>query len=412
MSHLVCVLLIFLHGASVPVTIHTLSEVGSSRGTAYAASNKMVTLGGKTHVAWLDSVSGTRVCTYDHATGTLGPAVAVGEGHDNHGGPSMCADSEGYLHIVFGPHHHPFQYRRSVRPKDVSEWTPVSTFAERATYPSLVCDGEDTLHVVYRRSGEVWRLVYQRKPKGLGWSEAVELLEVPCKGYTQWGNALSVDGKDRLHLGFHLYASARNNSGFAFGYFYSDDHGTTWRTTDGEVVQAPATAESCRPIRTSAEMDIRVGNLDVAADGTVYMTVVGRKGQPGRTGELWKLNGGVWRAIDLKGFLQPPWDKITGAVVSVVEDGTLYVALSSGDEAWGGAGREIHLLVSRDGGMTFDAQPVSVQDPALANWLPNIERNMGHAPVRVPHLLFTHGAPGKKNSDEAATEIQFAVIGD
>ncbi len=410
MSYIVLSLLVSVGGTAVPLEIFTLSEVGSSRGTAYAASNKIVTLGGLTHVAWLDSVSITQVCTYDNSTGKLGPVVEVGRGHDNHGGPSMCADSEGYLHMVFGPHHHPFQYRRSLRPNDSTEWTRVSTFGNKATYPSLVCDAQDTLHVAYRQSGNVWRMMYQRKPKAKAWSEPVALLSVPCKGYTQWGNALCIGENGRIHLGFHLYAVEKYKAGFGFGYFYSDDHGDNWRTADGAVVDLPATAETCRPIRMSPDMDVRVGNLAVAPSGTVYMTVTSRSDSE-RVDELWKLEDGTWQSIDLRPFLDPPWDRIASGVVSVAEDGAIYVAVCSGDNTWGGPGREIHLLVSRDEGQTFDTQAVSTPDPALANWLPNIERNMGHAPVQRPHLVFTHGGPGEKNSNPAATGIQFVALG-
>jgi len=411
MSLIVFSLLVSTGGSALPFEVFTLSEAGSSRGTAYEASNKIVTVGDLTHVAWLDSVSITQVCTYDNSTGKLGPVVEVGRGHDNHGGPSMCADSQGYLHIVFGPHHHPFQYRRSLRPNDSTEWTPVSTFADKATYPSLVCDSQDTLHVTYRQSGEVWRMMYQRKPKGKTWSEPVELLSVPCKGYTQWGNALCIDKNDRIHLGFHLYAVEKYNAGFGFGYFYSDDHGGTWRTAEDAVVDLPATAETCRPIRMSADMDIRVGNLAAAPSGTVYMTVNSRP-EAERVDELWKLEDGAWQSIDIRPFLDPPWDRIASGVVSVAEDGTVYVVTSSGDYGWGVPGHEVYLLVSRDGGQTFDAQAVSTPDPALANWLPNVERNMGHAPVRRPHFVFTHGGPGEKNTNPSTTGIRFVVLGE
>ena len=43
-----------------------LSEYGASGVTDYGSSNKIVTLGGKTHVAWLDSVSETMVASFDH----------------------------------------------------------------------------------------------------------------------------------------------------------------------------------------------------------------------------------------------------------------------------------------------------------------------------------------------------------
>ena len=99
-----------------------LSTTGSTRASFYPASCKLLTLGDKTHITWLDAVSEIMVRTFDHATGELLPAVHVGTGADNHSGAAMCADSEGYIYMVFGPHHGDFQFARSAQPNDSSEW--------------------------------------------------------------------------------------------------------------------------------------------------------------------------------------------------------------------------------------------------------------------------------------------------
>jgi len=396
---------------AVPFSVLTLSTQGSTRGTGYPASNKIVTLDDVTYMTWLDSVSIVRARTYDRRTRKLSPVVEVGRGHDNHGGPSLCSDSEGYLHIAYGPHSHPFQYRRTLRPGDITEWTPVERFGEKATYPSLVCDSRDTLHIAYRQSKDPWKLMYQQKPKGQPWSEPVALVVSPVpEGYTNWGNALALDKNDRLHLGFHIYTTQKYAAGIAFGYLYSDDHGAAWHTTCGNVLTLPGTLESCEPVEMNTDMDIRVGNLVADNHGTVYMTVVGRKPGQRKAGELWLLEDRTWRPVDLMPFLEAPWNQISDAVVSVTQDGTICVAVSSGAYAWQDPAKEIWLLISRDRGETFTAQAISEIDPDQPNWLPNIERNMGHTPVRVPHFLFTHGGPGQDNESESATGIQFVVL--
>ena len=102
-----------------------LSSHGCGRATGYAETNKIVTVGAKTHVTWLDSAAEgfhVRIRTLDRRTGKWSPTMTVGEAFDNHGGPALTADSKGYLHIVYYPHHHPFRYRRSKRPNDASAW--------------------------------------------------------------------------------------------------------------------------------------------------------------------------------------------------------------------------------------------------------------------------------------------------
>ena len=57
-----------------------LSGHGCGRATAYSKSNKIVTIGDKTHAAWLDSQDGkfwTRIRTLDRATGQWSPTCTA-----------------------------------------------------------------------------------------------------------------------------------------------------------------------------------------------------------------------------------------------------------------------------------------------------------------------------------------------
>jgi hypothetical protein len=114
-------------GASVvgSSALRVLSERGCGRATAYSEFNKIVAIGARTHVSWLDSENGkflVKIQTLDRETGKWSAVYTVGQAYDNHGGPSLTCDSSGFLHIVYYPHHHPFRYRRSVRPNDASQW--------------------------------------------------------------------------------------------------------------------------------------------------------------------------------------------------------------------------------------------------------------------------------------------------
>src|SRR3954471_14400715 len=85
-----------------------LSSSGSGRATGYAEASKIVTLGDRTHVAWLDATREgfrVRIRTLDQKTGTWSATATVGEAQDNHGGPGLTADSKGFLHLIYGPHH-------------------------------------------------------------------------------------------------------------------------------------------------------------------------------------------------------------------------------------------------------------------------------------------------------------------
>ena len=95
-------------------------------------------------MAWLDTPDeGFRVKmrSLDQASGEWSDEVTIGESIDNHGGPALTIDREGYLHIVYFSHHHPFRYHRSVRPNDSTEWGPMEQFGTDLTinHGSLKC---------------------------------------------------------------------------------------------------------------------------------------------------------------------------------------------------------------------------------------------------------------------------------
>ena len=157
-----------------------LSDSGSDRATRYRFSNKVVTLDEITHVAWLDWESEAMIATYDQTAETWAQPVHVGSGADNHGGPALAIDSSGYLHMIYGPHHGPLQYAVSTAPNDASSWTTMPSFGQYATYPSVVIDANDTVHVAIRGGSAPRKLIYQSLPSSGSWSQARILAEAPA----------------------------------------------------------------------------------------------------------------------------------------------------------------------------------------------------------------------------------------
>ena len=191
--------------------VKLLSEHGSTRATRYSNANKILTLDETTHVAWLDSGSRTMIATRDRKTGNWGRPVHVGTGIDNHGGPALTCDSQGHLHIMFGPHaESQFRHFRSAKPNDTSQWVKLDRFGSYPTYPSLVCDRDDTLHIVYRggpRPKHPFQLLYQRMPKNGRWSDPVALATCPpdWNDYTAYHASLTIARDNSLHLAYDIY---------------------------------------------------------------------------------------------------------------------------------------------------------------------------------------------------------------
>lgn len=400
--------------------VHTiLSQTGSTRGTAYGMSNKIITHEGKTHVVWLTKDHKTFAATYDHQSQSWSDPVFVGDGHDNHAGAALTMDSKGFLYVAFGPHHHPMQHKVSVNPNDISEWETQPSFGGQcATYPSLVCDKNDVLHACYRGAYEKerpWGVFYQRRVVTGDWSEPVKLVDP--KGpetYVHVENVIHADG-DTLYVAFHLVCQTETDDtlkGRGFGLLRSIDGGHTWRAMTGEALTLPVSYPSPAVIEYDDEMDVRIGPVGCDGRGRPYFTVQKRGAVSDVFLYRWR-NG--WQVVPLRPFIEQalgPCGLSDRGVLSMSRDGAMYIACTVGKPGglWGDVSNEIVLLTSHDLGETFQVYPISKRDANTSNWLPALERDTGHNVVRVPQLLYTHGEKGDGCTPDVTTEIRHVSL--
>ena len=392
----------------------TLSQNGSTRATLYAMSNKIVTIGDKTHIAWLDWLADTKVVTYDHATGEISEPVLVGSGVDNHAGPAMCADPQGYLYVVFGPHHGPFQFARSARPGDAAEWEKLPDFGYKATYPSLVCDAEDTLHITYRGGDVPCRVMYQRRPAGGEWTEPRELVSASVEsGYTQFGNALTVAPDGSLHMAYHIY-DVHPEAGKAAGHMMSRDGGETWTLADGTPLELPVTRDQAELlVQRADDLDLRASN--VVCDDLSRPYFMSNMYRPENDILLWSWREDGWQSRSLRPLVEGIVDfrpSFVQGITCSFAQGRLYLAIVLGTSpSWDNPTNEVFLLTSDDLGESFAVQQLSETDPALPNWAPSLERAVGHNAFDVPMMIWTHGERGRTTSDDTRTEVVLGVLG-
>jgi hypothetical protein len=405
--------------------LRVLSERGCGRATAYSEFNKIVTIGSRMHVSWLDSEDGkflVKIQTLDRETGKWSAVYTVGQAYDNHGGPSLTCDSSGYLHIVYYPHHHPFRYRRSVRRNDASQWGQEVQFGKKCTYSSMVCTADDKLVLVCRESRtRQWVLnLYEKSVNGV-WKGPHTILHGNApSGYTRWQAALVLgrDGKT-LHMSFMLFEKALTEVGYAIGYLRSPDAGKTWKLSDGERVTLPATPATIEIVDGSTTVEgptnFRPGNIALDPDGVPWVVYSRMDREPFEAWVARLTAEGKWQKIPLLPVIKRKWKnrgvKTPGSIV-FGRDGTMYVVVTTlksgtGDELafWGHRSAEVALLVSKDQGRTFSVFEVSSVDDSAANWLPNIERPTRNEPIKVPALIYTHGPRGKTNKDIMNNEV-------
>ena len=320
---------------NVDKNVVLLSEHGCGRATAYADANKIITLQDKTHVAWLDSITEgfrVRIRTLDRKTNQWSPTCTVGEAYDNHGGPALTVDSLGYLHIVYYPHHHPFRYRRSVRPNDASEWGDEIQFGERCTYPTIVCGSDDTLYLTGRenRGDQPWYVNLYIKPPNAPWGEPIAIFQDDKGGYVRYQEALAW-GQDHRTLHLTLWIFDENRA-YTVGYLRSPDSGKTWERADGTPVLLPATRETVTLIDTK-HRDLRFGSIAVDRESTPYVlySTCPSFSIPSQAWVVWLDGAGKWCRRSLTDELPKEWKGWSLAMdgaIHIAPDGRIFIVLA------------------------------------------------------------------------------------
>ena len=410
-----------------------LSSEGSGRATAYLESPKIVSFQGKTHVAWLDSPKEgfrTRIRTLDQTSGEWSEAWTIGEAQDNHGGPALTIDAEGYLHVLFYSHHHPFRYRRSVRPNDASEWLPFEEFGVNLTYPALVCAKDGTLIMVARRSFDKrpWELEMWSKSTGESWSRQRSLLRSRHGIYSQFAASLAW-GPDHetLHLGARIYempADEALSPLTTVGYLRSSDGGVTWEGSDGGLVDLPATPETFDSIASGRGKESRIlnaGSIGIDQEGRPFVPYSIRTQDTSQAYLATPIGEGKWRHIHLNPFLPVgyrEWDLFMHGGVSfgssgqpVVAATMMHIAVDGVD--WGEVTTELVRFRSQDGGETFVGEALAVPSADEPRWMPNLERPTGFNEMPPePALIYTDGVRGEALGDQLSNRVYWLPAGE
>jgi hypothetical protein len=239
------------------------------------------TVGGRTHITWAemrdeDDLPGspTFAVTWERDTRTLGEPVFVGYAppvNDVHNTPGICADSEGYVHVVTGAHGDHFYHFKSKLPNDLSEgFEPGREMLDhgfthpsgdtkrpaRQTYLGLVCDPDDTLHAAFRwwirdaedpyHPGKVYAsLGYQKSTADGAWTDARKLVVAVAHGYSNYHAKLAMDRDGRLYISYSYFNKQPNwvygekPSHYAFpAILTSGDGGETWELAETAHFQA------------------------------------------------------------------------------------------------------------------------------------------------------------------------------
>ena len=420
-----------------------ISECGGDRATGYAMSTKVVRLGEKLLCAWIDASRQNRWAVVDPETGVRLAGGAIGDpGRDNHCGAALAVAPSGDVHAVVGGHHSPFYHYRwdpsSVgqgHPLDAREgaWCPEAVIEAAATYPSLVCDRDGTLHLAFRcQRDDFWTLDYCRRTRDGVWSTLKPLVRAAKRGYVYWTNALALGPAGVLHL---VCANSRplgdGSRYHGASHLLSEDGGMRWRQLGGAPLHPPVSVTELALIEG---LDARDDRIEPPEYAEAYVKpgplnynylqmllsnpVIDEEGAPwvvvhnGLTGRaaLYRGEEAGWSGIPLLDAVRtvyPGWRIHQQSALSCHSDGILDVVLMVAPEAvpgWGPDETELVRLWVSPKGEIREVGAVCEPDPSTAHWLPSLERRSS----TVPALLYTSGrnAGGfDQNVNELTAEV-------
>jgi len=423
----------------------SLSRTGGDRATAYVMSGKIARRHGLLLCTWLDVDRQNRWALVDPGKaavlreGTVGPPRT-----DNHCGAAVATDCDGTLHLMIGAHHGSFVHYRM--PVDGDDWQAVEggrAIGQAATYPSLVCDRQGTLHLTYRHEpgGRNARLHYHRRPKDGSWSEPRVLAACAVSEHSWLTNAIEVGPEGRLHvvLSNTLPVPGAGPAARYYGasHLYSDDSSRSWRQFDeAETLALPAPGATLRRIEGDALDPQRIEAAYGGPAGPLHSyyhkillsnVAVDERGCPWvvlhnlleGTARLYRHEGSAgWRGIaldDAVGSVLPEYRIQHCGQLSPHRDGTIEALLMVAPEAergWGAKGTElVRVLVGPDGSIRR-SELVCAPDLNVPHWLPSLERFCWHAPVDRPAVLYTRGinAGGySHNRNRVKTEVRLQL---
>lgn len=409
---------------SVPgATMLRMSRQGSNRGSAYLQGNKVLSLqDGSTLVTYLESDGSQVVVILEQLDRQLASLrrMVVGLAFDNHGGAAMALDSQQVLHIVYGPHGGPMQYRRSLKASAWFELGAEQKFGGMLTYPSLVVDAKDRLWVAAREGSgsqrakgtmEVWAM----HARGVFHRIAKPLVNRKV-GYAAFNPSLHIDPQGRLHLTATIHEGTDER---AYGhyqaitYLSSDDAGTTWKNAKQEVLKLPATVTEAGAMfegGMSVKKIVSGGVVTTDASGQVMAHFhIEHVDQNRSSLMLARLDKGLWQLDDLRQLCEVPANHefcdpgvmcVHGTTItfaSVMQNVALADRSPFHGAAWGHPSNRVAIgrfnLSTRSGQFKLLPADGSLNGPY---WLPNLQRptRQGVAAAAPDTIICTRGNPG------------------
>ena len=402
-----------------------LTKNGSNRGTGYLQSNKVLSLpDGGYLITYLETDEKNVYLILEEIDQKFKSIerMVVGTAADNHGGAAIAIDSNNILHIVYGPHNGPMQYRRS---KKEFAWFNLETekiFGNNLTYPSLAIDSNNRLWVAARNTKgtfnkgtlEVWST---KSSNGIFYLTAIPMVNREL-GYSAFNPSLHIDTLGRLHLLSTVHEGTDENlygRYQAISYLFSDDEGKNWKNSHQKILKLPTTIQHTKAIYEGGmkvNKIVRGGLCATDENGQVYshfhIEYINHKKKKSSLILAKLLENGSWQLYDLRKLCKMPTNyefcdpgvmcisKKNIRFASVLQKITNQDRSSFSGVAWGHESNRVAIgqfsLNTLSGYFTLLPKINNLQGPY---WLPNMQRSTKQGDILSPPnvVIYTRGNP-------------------
>lgn len=398
---IVCLILFSMHYAFPQSAPILLDSLGTDKASAYSMGTKIVScdIGGtrKTHIAYsrIDpskpfepwETMSVYVATYNHRSDSIENRTFLGTIFDNHGTPCLAVDSQGYLHIVYGPHHHPFIYQRSKYPNNSSEWLTKEivsfeygqidlenpywrseTFIEKEgksewTYPIIKIDANDRIHVAGSLGHSA---AYVRKINGV-W-EKPRVIYKAERQLCRYNVMMNLDAQGNVYILAPEVDLLTNDEGYTqfnteYVLFHSNNSGDSFEN-QGTVISGHVQG---------------TGNLSIDAGGNVHFLCFERNYKIHRYLYHVFSDGQTW--IKQRIYIQDYFFWDASLTIDDTDNALIFCAANQSDFHWRDATNELFLIRSEPGNSSdynFTYNKIVSKYQGRNRWLPSLEANQIH----------------------------------
>jgi len=183
--------------------VHIVFNAGAEAGSSAQAASKPMAI------------------IYDPLTREFSDIVTLGpEDNDHHYCPVIWADTDGYLHVLYGCHKTPGTHLISKQPGSIGssldDWDTAAQIAPGISYPTVFRVSDNRELVYYRTDGHTSSWTYRiTDDNGRTWTgPADDVTDLDCKGRFEWSSYQcklpSRDGR-YLHVVFMAYDDNKSN---------------------------------------------------------------------------------------------------------------------------------------------------------------------------------------------------------